>query len=494
MSAPDLQIRRLVAHCQMPAGTQAGPRVVAALEEELAGPLGSALSTFDAEGYWLIRRLAVHAGVGAGWTTVQIATAVAAAIGQAVRKRARRGRDARDVLWFPDRAAFVAEFLLDLARGRAGGRWEYDEFAPLPEWHDAAIALATSEPAVLQAALLRLGPAGLEEVADQVCGDRLLEGIQAGVGVRAPVLSALMHLRARGRLTVTASTALLLAVEAVRDRQLTLAEVARPALDVAELVRLVAGAGAAAEPVLEAVAAGRWADLVVAAGPTDAFLPLIEWPAADRVALAEALTRGRDVEPRPRLHTRFGGAFLLLPLLPDLWSWSEATEAWPDTDGVGADRLAKLAVLAATSGTARFAAVLEDPLLRLALAIPDHVDVRTWLDTLDPAPFAASGALRLDDPVDPWLGTPVPHVLGVAATAVLRDLGRRLPGMDAASAAYLWRNVLDVDAWASIEEAAAVVELGRAPLAVLLSMTGLGRTDFVVDGAGERRWTLTSRS
>jgi hypothetical protein len=493
MSAPDLQIRRLVAHCRMPAGTTAGPRVVAALEEELGAPLERALSTLDADGYWLIRRLAVRAGVGAEWTTAQMAATVAGAIGDAVRQRVRRGREEGDVLWFPDREAFVADFLLDLARGRAGGRWEYDEFAPLPEWPDAAIALAAAEPAVLQAALARLGPAGLEEVADLVRGDRLLEVVDAGGAARAPVLVALRRLRTQGRLTVTGSTGLLLAVEAVRDRPVTLADVARPALDAAELVRLVARVGGAADEVLAAVAAGRWAGVVAAAGPTDAFLPLVEWPAADRTALAEALSGAPDMVPEPRLHTRFGGGFLLLPLLPDLWSWSRATEAWPDADGVGADRLAELAVLAATSGTARFAAVLQDPLLRLALAIPDDVNVRAWLDGLEPEPFAESVGLRLDDPVDPWLGTPVLHVLAVAATAVLRDLGRRLPGMAGASPAYLWRNVLDVDAWVSLGETDAVVELGRAPLAVLLAMTGLGRADFVVGGAGERRWTLTSR-
>ena len=36
--------------------------------------------------------------------------------------------------------------------------------------------------------------------------------------------------------------------------------------------------------------------------------------------------------------------------------------------------------------------------------------------------------------------------------ALLRELGRRLPGLAAASPSYLWHNVLDVDARVELED------------------------------------------
>jgi hypothetical protein len=198
--------------------------------------------------------------------------------------------------------------------------------------------------------------------------------------------------------------------------------------------------------------------------------------------------------PGARLHTRFGGGLLLVPLLPDLWSWREATAGWPDVAGVPADRLARLAVVAAALGTARFAAAVTDPVLRTALGVPGDVDVPGWLAALDPLPFAAATGLDLAEVPDPWLYAGRSGFPGIAAAALLRALGRRLPGLAAASPSYLWHNVLDVDARVELEDDRALAELGHAPLGVLLSMTGLASTSFVVEGVEERRWTLTSRS
>ncbi len=492
--ASDLRIQRLVSRCRVPRGTRAGPALAEALEQGLLAPLERVVATTELQGYWLIRRLDVRTGVGAEWSTAQMATTVAGAIGHAVSQRARRGRDSGEVLWFPDREAFLARLLLDHAQGRAGDRWEYAGFRPLRSWHETAIALAGTEPDALWGALLRLNQGEVDELAERVEGDRLLEVLRAGAGSVGPVLSALRTLRRTGRLAVTGSTGLVLALAAAAETATaTLPDVARPALDVAELVRLSAEAGAGSGRLLGAVSDGRWSDVSAVVGPTDTFLPLVQWSEADRAELVDALTTAPDV-PGPRMHTRFGGAFLLLPLLPDLWSWSRATDGWPVPDRVGPDRLAKLAVLAAALGTARFDAVLGDPALRIALAIPARLDLREYLASLDPAPFMAEAGLVPDEPVDRWLRPPVADFLGVVALAVLRDLGRRLPGMAGVTPAYLWHNVLDVEAWVSLEETEAVVELGRAPLSVLLSLTGLSRTSFVVEGAGERRWTLTSPS
>lgn len=488
MTEPELRIRKLVAHCRVPAGTSADRRLSAALADRLGAPLEQALHACGQDGFWLLRRVDVRTGVGAEWTTGQMADAVARGIGASVRQQARRGRDAADVLWFPDRATYVAEFLLDLARGRAAGRWEYDGFAPLGDWSDVASRLADADLDGLVAALIRLTAAELDELGERVAGDRFLERLAGSRRGTGAVLTALRGLRSVGGPAANASTGLVLAVTATRHGA-ALGDVARPALDVADLLRLLAGADAGRVP--PALAAGRWAEVLAATGPSDAFLPIVRWSADDRADLAGVLA---EPTAGPPLHTRFGGAFLLLPLLPDLCSWTEATAAWPGVAGVGADRLARLVVLASALGTARFAAAVRDPLLRTALAVPDDVDVPGWLESLDPVPFAEATGLELADDLDPWLHAGPNGFPGVAAAALLAELGRRLPGLAASSPSYLWHNVLDVDAQVALGRGRALVELGHAPLGVLLSMTGLASTSFVVDGAEELRWTLTSRS
>lgn len=498
MSAPALRIRLLDSRCRIPEGSRVGPTLTAALGDELVTPLGHAVSATGLEGYWLFRRLDVSTGLGADWTPAQMASTLARAVADAIRWQADRVLGSEEVVWFPDRQSFVAGFLLDLARGRTGGRWEYAEFASSPDWHQVATGLAATEPAVLCEALCTLSNAELDEVCERVYGDRLLESLAAGPGPRGPALSALRQLRASGRLAVGESTGLLLAVEVARTLGLDLAQVAAAALEVAAAVRLVIQAGSSRAAVLDALAAARWADVVTLTGSTDAFLPLVRWAPDERAALVDTWVDTWGAPPAPgvetQMHTRFGGALLLLPLLPGLWSWPQATATWPEADGVAPHRLVKLGVLAASLGATRFHAVLEDPVLRTALGVPGHVNVRAWLDRLDPVPFAREAGLSLESPVDPWMGSPVAGFLGRAAMAVLRDLGRRLPGMAAASPSYLWHNVLDLEAWVHVEESEAVVELGHSPLSVLLAMTGLSRTTFELEGVGERRWTLTTLS
>jgi hypothetical protein len=123
------------------------------------------------------------------------------------------------------------------------------------------------------------------------------------------------------------------------------------------------------------------------------------------------------------------------------------------------------------------------------------LDLTAWLDEVTEAhvvTFEATVALP-DGTEEVALAvgaSSASRLVGRAAHALIGEFGRRLPGMASASPAYLWRNVLDVDAWVTFGERDVVAELGHAPLSVLLSMTGLDRGTFV---AGEVRWTLTTR-
>ena len=507
-AGPDVLIRRLVAHGRVPTGSTAEPVLREALRERLAGPLEQALAATGDQGFWLIRKLEVRACVGGGWTAGQMADVVARSVADVVGHRARRGGNAAEVVWFPDRASFWAQYLLDLARGQVHGRWEYAGFATATSWADGATTLARQDGPGLAAALQRLSPPELDELTGRVAADPLLESVADGTRSAGAVLSALRLLREQGRLAVGGSTGLLLAVTAAcgsgrgGEPLRLLASVARPALDVAALLRLVAGAGTGSATLLSGVAQGLWSEVARIAGGDD-FLGLVSWSAPERAALVDTLTSRPVAASRDRWHTRFGGAFVLLPLCAELWSWREATAAWPQAEGeageVPADRLAQLGVLAAAMGAARFDAALGDPALRAVLDIPGDLDVHVWLDDLDPTPFVELTGLDLTEEVDPWLASS-PAFLGAAAAVLLRELGRRLPGMATASPAYLWHNVLDLEAWVSTETEegtglrTGLVELGHAPMGVLLSLSGLGRGELTVEGAGVGRWTLTSRS
>jgi len=65
--------------------------------------------------------------------------------------------------------------------------------------------------------------------------------------------------------------------------------------------------------------------------------------------------------------------------------------------------------------------------------------------------------------------------------------------MATASAAHLRRNVLDLDADVRPETDRIVVALGRPPLNLLLSLTGMNRRSFLLPATGARPWLLTQR-
>jgi hypothetical protein len=82
----------------------------------------------------------------------------------------------------------------------------------------------------------------------------------------------------------------------------------------------------------------------------------------------------------------------------------------------------------------------------------------------------------------PPFGGPRPLGLAfaVAAQGLLRAFAWRLPGFARASLGHLHTNFLDVRARIEDEASRRVVRLGRAPLHLVLSMTGMTRTSFVL--------------
>jgi hypothetical protein len=482
VTVPDLLVQHQHVDCVVLGGGPAADRAVrSALASDWPERLGDALAVAAPRGYWLVRSLTVGRRLSADWTSTDVATELAQAVVGALADKTRMTSDP-EVMWFPDRAAFLARLVLDLAGRRSHGRWEY---AGLP---DRLVDLARTEPDDLAAALGTLTAGELREVAAWIdpAGER----------------SLLLHYRASddpGRLLAAweraprpdlpsggAGTALVLAVTAAADAA-GLAAVAGPALDVADLLDACRGG---ARPALVAhVVAGRWAEAAELSAP-DAVLPLVSWARDDRARLAAVFAAPRAQGPGPadRAWTPYGGCFVLLGVLHDLWSWSEATATWPDVDGAPAERVARLLTVRAVlrHGTRE---PLEDPLVRRALGC--EVDPAVLADC--PAALNEDHVRAFEAAAGPRLPAgPDADLFERAALASLAALGRSLAGMASASPEHLWHNVLDVPAWVTDEDERVVVELGHPPLGVLLSLAGLDRG--VLDVPGGVPWVLTRAS
>lgn len=489
----DVHVQRHLVTCRITGLGSAGESAVrAAVDDGLPSELEDAIGSVGLHGYWLLRRLDAGAQVGSTWSSVQVGVVLARGIAAQVAAVARGGTDPENALWFPDRAAFVTRFLLDLATGRVQGRWEYAQFSDLLGRREPAAALASAEPAVVATALTQLTPAELETVAVALDGDAILAALaEPGTDDLAVVLDAVGPLVTAGRLDVPRAAALVVATTVAREVGTPVGAVAAAARDVADVLALVRGAGPEADALLSAIRDGRWPEVAAHASP-ETLLALVRWSPTDRTALAEILARpGSPLIEAERVHTPFGGGLLLVPLLDDLCDWPAAARGWPEGD-VEAVRL--LCVTAALGrGTSMAAAA--DPVLRAALAVPADLDLMPRLDGLTVAQLERFDGIAAppdgaEEVALPVVESPASRLVGRVARALVGELGRRLPGMASASPTYLWSNVLDVEAWVRFGEHEVIAELGHAPLSVLLSMTGLDRATFV---AGEVRWTLTTR-
>ena len=137
------------------------------LVERLAAELESHNET---DGVWLVRRLDVRVAVagasGPDWMTSVLANEVAAEL----RRVVAAGVDGDNVRWFPDRAAFLAVYLIDRAMNRARGRWEYHDFDddPARSTSEAIAVQFARTPGESLEALRRLQPSDVEVIVDDI--------------------------------------------------------------------------------------------------------------------------------------------------------------------------------------------------------------------------------------------------------------------------------------------------------------------------------------
>jgi hypothetical protein len=450
------------------------------LDRTLAAPLRRLAAAREGE-VWLVRRLDadVELDLAADDETLARAWADGVAAALAARLGARRpapagGTEQVDdgIVCFADRAEQLAAFVADLAGGRAWSRWwhaEFDGLRPLPV--AAAIEAAlVREPEPGRTALARLSRA------------RKLAPVAAALGARAAG-------RVADALYGGAAPAAGLAAAARRAREL--------GLDGEPAALFACAAASASTPSGAAERA----------------------PAAARRAVADEGAAAAVTE------TGLGGAFLLLPGLVRLFAdLDPAMRLLVLRSALGAARALESGadpVLAAAAGAgpdaeepgppAALAAALVRALLaggrtdgaELSLAPTDHgplvldAATGTWLGigeaTLETVAAVTGREHRVSDVAGADLGAELASfalpgasaAVAVAGRAVLRELAHRLAGLARSSPEHLWRNVLDRPARVEAHARGLRVELGPAPLDVLLRLAGVDRDRFAVPWLGE---------
>jgi hypothetical protein len=516
-----------------PAPKTVKQRLDDAISKTLPDSLRVALSSWlsdDDPSIWFVREMNVNLDLNLDWNTDQVGKTWAT---QLVRKLASdlKEDNAHGIIRFPNRAAYLATFLRDLAGGDAWSKWYYKPFdglrmLPLSAAISTAIRnnIETSLPALLQ-----LSSRDLTKVIECLSTQETRKVLEAIAETRLSLsdeqcFAELWDVWKSDELDFLqtsneSSRALRLFLEIERRHDAGGATLQRAAV---AFVRLVASlkSGFRNQEVLRALLAGDIAGLYVAAGATDAevLLPFTHcspdllqeiWTTVS--ATTDHAAYKRDSQ---KTYTTFGGLFILLPFL-DRLPVTMLTEDWPDAiDQQSAASLVRFIVLIKCLGEDRFETAWNDPLLRDLLEIGPQISadrINEWssqitlplverfiqqLASWDRENRQVEQSLllitRLNDDLQ-YLTSSVFHstafdlAMSIAAQRVMRQLSWRLPGFSQSSLPYLYANFLDFRASVDPEPNRFVVRVGTPPLNIILAITGLQRTSFNLSWLEDQR-------
>ncbi len=416
-----------------PAPLRVRQKLDEAVEKRLPDVLRAALSPWfsrHANEVWLIRRLNINLEVNAAWKPDRLAKAYALAITRSLAQILQSDGDA-GVIHFPNRPAYLAHFLVDLAAGHAWGKWYYERFRGLHMLPvSAAVRTAVcEEPAEGLAALLHLSEKPRARVLQTLSTQdarRVLERLSAGSAAgsvaqtveavwqawnaiplpalhpgREPVEVLRLYLQVCGRQRERAGPVLRAATRAfVRlARRLAQAPAAQgerlltalAASDPSTLFLVAGAADAGALGSLREIPSRRMLDIgrtllaqytgsvdyAVEAGAgglrgirskDDAGVFDERTPSARSLPGEKAIFQDSVQEASICRATPFGGLFLLLPLL-DALPVDALTHHWPRAGDTPPAAVFRLLLLVKCLGRPRAYRALIDPVLRDLLGI-----------------------------------------------------------------------------------------------------------------------------
>jgi hypothetical protein len=357
---------------------------------------------------------------------------------------------ASGTLRFETPAALLAQYLRDRARNAVDNRWYYRAFEGLAML-DAAAAIRSSILDHIEtglAALLLLAPYELLEVLTALADadlTRMVAAFATGSAAREEAAAAVLaawQSNPQRPARHTLFTAQLF-IEAVRHQ---------PGVRSRELGTLCRAAGryfTAASDIRDAVNRADLPALYELAGAdlSHALHPIAELPSEIRGQFAQAAAS------HATRSTAFGGVFLLLPILDEIF-------ADEDFDRITAIHMRYIALMNCY-GPERAAEFMADPLLA------DFFEVDS-LANLD--------ELAADE----------------LAPVLLQAFARRLPGFSQSSPAHLAANFLEfnatVDTLASSD--LILVRASYPPLGVILSLNGMLRQSYSLRWMPGREWRI----
>lgn len=457
--------------------------IEATLPVELAAACGPQLDADDA--YVFIDRLEVGCAVRSDWAAAAVASTFAT---QLVRQLGRE-RSQGQARVYRDRTEYLSAFLVATVDGMAFTRWwfaEFDGLAPLGT--SACIrTVVTNEGSNGWDALAGLTPDLLHRVVstlDDGDADRLLDGLGLGpigadaaavVAALRPALAAPLRSRSH-RIAVALAGLVRSGGRATRRSASALLGLAAIA-DAARTGRLSASIDAASSASVSAWCEGAGVDDTARAALLSLDSTVLEAFVAEH---AGARIDGGDGEREAAAAfdlTTFGGALLLAAVLTRLGWWSE----WRDRlarDGAVAERADELAaslalaVVARAVDPARPATIERDPVVRRAFGLTGPPGARRHVAATNRSLREALVA-SVGDGETTSATSSARSLVGVHARILLAEFGRRVPGCEGSSPAYLRTRLLSLPAAVASDGSAA--RLGHAPLDVLLGLSGLKR-------------------
>jgi len=319
------------------------------------------------------------------------------------------GTGARGVIAFANPDAYRASFLQDLLQGQAWGQWYYRRFdglrsLPLSQALRTLLCDGETDARALFSQLPGKAVEQLCEALSEQDSARVLLALAGAAGEEDPGvwLSALTAVLVRQPSRAMAELppnrcALRLSGEALRqgDRLPSGPRVAELALAVARLLSVFVreGAGAGERLVDRLLSGDAVAIYRERGGDAGHWLPLSRVDAARLKSLSEAMGRhasgtrpagaGHPASASPAF-TRFGGLFLLLPLLDSL-PLAGIAGSWPDPGAGDAPALLRLLLMMKALGQPRAGALFVDPLARELLKLPPALTpglLRRWQASL----------------------------------------------------------------------------------------------------------------
>lgn len=367
------------------------------LRDAVASALSRALPDSAAD-IWLIRSLQLDVDLNLDSSEEQLANRWAQQAAASLAAVLKGEADAHEVLHFPNRAAYLAHFLLDLVEGSAWDKWYYRSFEglrPLPP--SAALrTVICHQSATGRNALQQMSEPGLRRVlaaltdhdarlilnaiaADPAANQALIPEninpllLNQSVPFQNEHCAALsFYLRISAELPAAAGPRLQAFVLAVTC-----------------LVRCIRdGPFSRRNNLVHFLATSNLTSLYQLTGPAEAELltPLLGCDAEWLQTVgnpAQIASHSPDITDVPR-HIATGGIFLLLPLL-DAMPIFEATLGWPGICNCEPASLVRFLILVKCCGTTGAAQLFADPLVRDLLGITPDLDspsLRRWQTSL----------------------------------------------------------------------------------------------------------------